>query len=377
MLSGITGPVWPRRSDAPMLLVALCALLAGCVTASGPTRTAAFPPVPAPATAPPATQPPAPSVVTAAAQPAPPDAGQSVVTAAAEPAPLDSAERACADLGSGTASPAVRTIAVARTSAPSEKSAIADIPDPGAEGDQSKSKEARLAAVEPSAGSWVAPELGKRIAGRPMELTTTRAAESEAEKTALSGRTALAAELYAEDWKARPTNWQAAFKAIELWSRIGEYLRAEILLKAVEAKAPETQNTDVAQQARTLDDKLTVLVAATKEAQRLWRRTFVLEHERRYTEAVVLLHRLQDFEPTAPGYYIREASFFARCQDVPHAAAAIARGSAAGASYVGRWAPARDPTLIGLWSNPDFVAAIRDTLGEAGVEDFEERLTTQ
>jgi len=62
---------------------------------------------------------------------------------------------------------------------------------------------------------------------------------------------------------------------------------------------------------------------------------------------------------------------------VPHAAAAIAHGSAAGASYVGRWAPARDPTLIGLWSDPDFVAAIRDTLGEAGVEDFEERLTTQ
>ena len=358
-----------------MLLVALCALLAGCVTAPGPTRTAAYPPVPAPATAP-AAQPPTPSAATAAPQPAPPDVSESVGTAAAQSAPLDSAERACADLASGTASPLVRTIAPARTSAPPEKSAT-EIPDPGADGDQSKTKEARLAAVEPSAGSWVAPELGKRIAGRPMELTPLRATESEAEKTALSGRTALAAELYAEDWKARPTNWQAAFKAIELWTRIGDYLRAEILIKAIEAKATETQNTDVAQQARTVDDKLTVLVAATKEAQRLWRRTFVLEHERRYTEAVVLLHRLQDFEPTAPGYYIREASFFARCEDVPHAAAAIARGSAAGASYVGRWAPARDPTLIGLWSYPDFVAAIRDTLGEAGVEDFEERLTTQ
>jgi hypothetical protein len=300
-----------------------------------------------------------------------------VVTAAAASAPLDSAETACAELGSGTPSPSVRAAVFVRSSAPPEKSASADIPDPGADGDQSKSKEAKLGAVEPSAGPPVAPELGKHVAGRPMELVPSRSTDSEAEKTALSGRTALAAQLYAEEWKAQPTNWQAAFKAIELWSRIGDYLRAEILLKAVEAKATEAQNADVAQQAHTFDDKLAVLVAATKEAQRLWRRTFALEHERRYAEAVMLLHRLQDFEPTAPGYYIREASFFARCEDVPHAAAAIARGSAAGASYVGRWAPALDPALIGLWSNPDFVAAIRDTLGEAGVEDFEERLTTQ
>jgi tetratricopeptide (TPR) repeat protein len=221
-------------------------------------------------------------------------------------------------------------------------------------------------------GSSTPVNLAERIRTRSAEISAATAATAEAEKAASSGRTARAAELYAANWHASPDDWRSAFRAVELWSRIGDYMRAEILLKEVETSAASTQNEAAAKRAHELDEKLSVLGSAVNEAARFWRRTFALEAEGRYADGVATLHRLQRFDPGAPGYYVREASLFARCGDASRAGDAIARGSAAGVVYAGRWAPSRDPAIVRLWSDPTFASAIRDTLGDSGIEEFEE-----
>jgi hypothetical protein len=360
---GFTGAGGPRA------WIALCGLLAGCVSVpSTPTVVAAGPPAQLPLRAPSAGPPQQRTSVDDPPQMRVALADEASATAPAQP----ERPKACIRLASGTGIPAGPAPAHDLAEAPSQAKPPAEIPDP-ASGGTGKSGNPAVAAAKPSTPG----NLGPRIAARSAQLSLAAAADARAEKAAEAGRTARAAELYAADWQASPGNWSDAAKAVELWARVGDYLSAEILLKAVIAEAGSTQQPQLADQAQALDKKLNVAAGAAAEADRLWRRTFALEPEGRYTEAVALLRRLQEFDPTAPGYYIREASFFARCDDAPHAADAIARGSAAGVSYAGRWAPARDPSLVRLWPNPKFQAAIRDTLGEAAVEDFEEHLTAR
>jgi hypothetical protein len=259
----------------------------------------------------------------------------------------------------------------------SEPASTSLVPDPKAEGDnvgdkkrEDKDKSVLDGSIQ--SGSSAPVNLAERIRARSVEISTSAAAAGEAEKMAASGRTARAAEMYAANWRASPGDVRSAFRAVELWSRIGDHMRAEILLKEVETSAGSTQNDAAIKRAHELDEKLSVLGNATTEATRFWRRAFALEAEGRYAEGVATLHRLQRFDPTAPGYYVREASLFARCGDATRAGDAIARGSAAGVVYIGRWSPARDPVLVRLWSDHAFASAIRDTLGDAGIEEFEE-----
>lgn len=362
--------------------VALCALLAGCVTTVPNSYT-----MTAPA---PTAQLPSPPSIGQAQQPASSGdpspirmvASSDVSTVPAPPPPVRSArQNACSDLVSGTETVADRVPAhapaavqqAAESPAAEAAAAAADIPDP-ASGDPTKSDSP---VVAPAKSTATSNDLGQKIAARSAELSRADTADKQAEKEAEAGRTARAAALYAADWKATPNDWVAAAKAVELWVRVGDYLSAEVLLKAVIDKAGSVDQQPLADQAETLDKKLNLSAGASAQAERLWKRTFALEPEGHYAEAIALLHRLQAFDPTAPGYYIREASLFAHCEDGPHAAEAIARGSAAGVSFSGRWAPARDPSLVRLWPNPQFQEAIRDTLGEAAVEDFEEHLTAR
>jgi len=376
--------------------IALCALLAGCVTAPNtPSIYSAgygtAPRAQLPNTAPPAApnQPPAPVKDASPAPsagankpPAPVNAAApapwALADAAAVPTPpvRPEAQKGCIALASdkGLLAGSAPTHRVVEAP-PQAETPAAEIPDP-ASGDTAKAYVAVLNRAQPST-TGPAGDLGKRIAARSAELSAAATEDAEAEKAAEAGRTARAAELYAAHWKASPNDWSAAERAVELWDRVGDYLSADILLKEVIEKAGSTQQQDLADQAQALDKKLNLAAGATAEADRLWRRTFALEGDGHYTEAVALLRRLQEFDTTAPGYYIREASFFARCNDAPHAADAIARGSAAGVSFAGRWTPARDPSLVRLWPNPEFQDAIRDTLGEAAAEDFDEHLTAQ
>ena len=356
------------RQTTPRSLVATCLLLAACpIIRLGPPTAARFVDA-APAAAPPgATAPAAPPVAT------PPAA----TTKRARP---EADDRACAALRSGASTTPQRIEASLSPVLPETPSLG---PPPSPKVDDAEEKTAS-AGAKPSSADPV--NLAERIRDRSAEVSRTAALDTEAAKTAAldaeaaktaaSGRTARAAELYAAGWRATPTDWDAAFRAVELWSRIGDDVRAEALLKAVEASAASTKNDVVVQRAHGLEDKLGILGGATNEAARLWRRTFALETKGDYAEAVAVLRRLQEFEPTTPGYYVREASLHARCDDARRASEAIARGSAAGVAYTGRWAPAHDPALARLWRAPEFAQAIRDTLGDPGVEEFEEPSTS-
>lgn len=355
--------------------IALCALLAGCVTTVPGSYTMNAPAPTAPLPSPPS--------IGQRQQPAPVAApSQTSLVASSDESTVPQPpvqQNACSDLVSGTETAADRAsvhppaaVQPATESPAAEASAAADIPDP-ASGDSAKADNS-VVAPAPSSTSG---DLGQKIAARSAELSRAATADQQAAKEAEAGRTARAAALYAADWKAAPNDWVAAAKAVELWVRVGDYLSAEVLLKAVVDKAGSMEQQPLADQAETLDKKLNLTAGATAQADRLWKRTFALEPEGHYAEAIALLRRLQAFDPTAPGYYIREASLFAHCQDAPHAAEAIARGSAAGVSFTGRWAPARDASLVRLWPDPGFQEAIRDTLGEAAVEDFEEHLTAR
>ncbi len=350
-----------RRTTTPRSLVATCLLLAACA----PTGARFVDAAPA---APPVARAPA-----AAAVATPPAA----TTKRGRP---EADDRACAALRSG-ASTTPQRIEASPSPVLAEAPALGPPPSPKADDAEQKTPPA---GAKPSAADPV--NLAERIRDRSAEIAGTAAVDADAAKTAdldaeaakaaASGRTALAAELYAAAWRATPTDWDAAFRAVELWSRIGDDVRAEALLKAVEASAASTKNDAVVQRAHGLDDKLAILGGATNQAARLWRRTFALEAEGDYAEAAAVLRRLQEFDPTAPGYYVREASLYARCEDALRAGDAIARGSAAGVAYTGRWAPAHDPALVRLWRAPEFAQAIRDTLGDPGVEEFEAPATS-
>jgi len=288
-------------------------------------------------------------------------------------APTIVRDQGCSELKSWT-STGTETTALA----PAELASTSQVPDPKPEpgkGEQGRRNDLSKTALdnEKESGSSSAPvNLAERIRARSLEISASAAMVGEAEKAASSGRTARAAELYAANWRAAPDEWRLAVRAVELWSRIGDYMRAEILLKEVEASAASTKDDAALKRVHELDEKLGIRANATTEAARFWRRAFALESEGRYSEGVATLHRLQRFDPTAPGYYVREAALFARCGDAARAGDAIARGSAAGVTYSGRWAPARDPVLLKLWSDQIFASAIRDTLGDAAVEEFEE-----
>ena len=301
------------------------------------------------------------------AAPTPTPAGAAMLAASAKSA-WPSGSAACAALAGGVSTtPKATLVATTASVRASSPSSADDPPSPEAEG----AKAPGPAPAAPSA-TGAPVNLADKIKDRASELAAAGTGDEEAAKVAASGRTARAAELYAAAWRASPSDWHAGFEAVGLWARIGDDVRAAVLLKGIEAAATAAQDDDVTRRAHALDAKLGLASAATEEAVRLWRRTFALENEDSYVEAVEILQRLQAFEPTAPGYYVREASFFARCGDGKRAGDAIARGSAAGVSYTGRWAPARDPELARLWSDPEFASTMRDTLGDAGVEQFEE-----
>jgi hypothetical protein len=305
------------------------------------------------------------------ATPTPTPAGAPMPAASAKSA-WPSGSAACAALAGGVSTaPKATLVATTASVRASSPSSADDPPSPEAEVAKAPGP-APAASAAPAAATGAPVNLADKIKDRASELAAEGTGDEEAAKVAASGRTARAAELYAAAWRISPSDWHAGFEAVGLWARIGDDVRAAVLLKGIEAAATAAQDDDVTRRAHALDAKLGLASAATEEAVRLWRRTFALENEDGYIEAVEILRRLQAFEPTAPGYYVREASFFARCGDGKRAGDAIARGSAAGVSYTGRWAPARDPELARLWSDPEFASTMRDTLGDAGVEQFEE-----
>lgn len=345
-------------------------------------------------------------IVVAACEPIPPRQPVSQLppvfaapqVAASQPVTVQPRDQACVALNGG-ASEAQSESEPAAPGAETSEPPTAQLPDPQSDsgqqaaaaanptppsenfGEQVRARAAELAAVAPGGQKAAAPpnaapqaeNFGEHIRTRAAELAAVGAADGQAEKAETSGRTARAAQLFSEEWRATPGNWRAAFHAVELWSRVGGYLRAEVLLAAVEAAATSAQDDEIVQQAKALDDKLGIQNGAKTEAIRLWRRSFALESEYRYTEAVAVLKRLQEFEPDVPGYYVKEAGIYAHCGIGIRAADAIARGSAAGVAYDGRWAPARDPEIVRLWKDPVFAAEIRDTLGDTATEEFEER----
>ena len=340
------------RPAAPAMVATACLLLGACAPAQPHSRIAALvPQAPPPALTPVSTAPP---------------------LSLPRSTPAGGLDQSCAELQSW-ASTKADTVSTLLSSATTTD----QVPDPKTEegkANDGKREERGEGVVDASmqSGSSTPVNLAERIRARSAEISAAAAAMTEAEKAASSGRTARAAELYAANWRASPDDWRSAFRAVELWSRIGDYMRAEILLKEIETSAASTHDEAAVKRAHELDDTLGVLGSAANEATRFWRRTFALEVEGRYAEGVATLHRLQRFDSGAPGYYVREASLFARCGDALRAGDAVARGSAAGVVYAGRWSPARDPAIVKLWRDPVFASAIRETLGDAGVEEFEE-----
>jgi tetratricopeptide (TPR) repeat protein len=334
----------------PVVLSATCVILVGCV--------------------------PTPRQVAVLAPPAAPPVPALPVSPPSPAATIVVRDQACAELRAWSPN-ATETPQMAAALSGPEAAPPGQPPDPKAESgkkEESKHRQLDKPTLDGSkqSGSSAPVNLAERIPARSIEISASTVAIGEAEKAASSGRTARAAELYAANWRASPDDWPSAFHAVELWSRIGNYMRAEILLREVGASAAATQNDAALKRAHELDEKLSVNGNATAEAARFWRRAFALDAESRYAESVATLQRLQRFDPTAPGYYVREAALFARCGEAARAGDAIARGSAAGVVYGGRWSPARDPAILKLWSDRVFAATIRETLGDAGVEEFEE-----